>query len=98
MPQLWEEQFWHDQKDPHISVASQQFAEGQTHLFDNSVNHVYSQVHIENIWSKAMQQILMAICDFTASANALYVVLPTAPLTNTISQKLFYIFLSRGVG
>ncbi|NET45295.1 ABC transporter substrate-binding protein [Okeania sp. SIO2B3] len=59
MPQLWEDPFWHDTKDSHISVASQQFAEGLTHLFNNSINHAYSQVHIENIWSKAIQQIVI---------------------------------------
>ncbi|MGB3512379.1 MAG: ABC transporter substrate-binding protein [Microcoleaceae cyanobacterium] len=59
MPQLWEDPFWHDTKDPHISVASQQFTESQTHLFDTSINHAYSQVHLENIWSKAMQQVVI---------------------------------------
>ncbi|NES06557.1 MAG: carbohydrate ABC transporter substrate-binding protein, partial [Okeania sp. SIO2F4] len=59
MPQLWKDPFWTNKKDPHISVASQQFTEYQTSLFDNSRSHAYSQVHSENIWSKAMQQVLI---------------------------------------
>ena len=59
MPQLWQDPFWSNSKDPHISVASKQFSEYQTRLFDNSRNHAYSQVHSENIWSKAMQQVLI---------------------------------------
>ena len=59
MPQLWQDPFWSNSKDPHISVASKQFTEYQTRLFDNSRNHAYSQVHSENIWSKAMQQVLI---------------------------------------
>ncbi len=59
MPQLWKDPFWSDKKDPHISIASQQFTQHQTRLFDNSMNRAYSQVHSENIWSKAMQQVLI---------------------------------------
>ncbi|MGD1803849.1 ABC transporter substrate-binding protein [Dapis sp. BLCC M126] len=59
MPQLWKDPFWTNKKDPHISVASQQFTEYQTSLFDHSRSHAYSQVHSENIWSKAMQQVLI---------------------------------------
>nr|WP_293151505.1 ABC transporter substrate-binding protein [Okeania sp. SIO2C9] len=59
MSQLWEDPFWHDTKDPHISVASQQFTKYKTHLFENSINPAYSQVDSENIWTKAMQKVLI---------------------------------------
>ncbi|MEB3341181.1 ABC transporter substrate-binding protein [Okeania sp.] len=59
MPQLWEDPFWNNTKDPHISVASQQLTANQTRLFKNSINPAYSQVHSENIWGKAMRQILI---------------------------------------
>ena len=59
MPQLWEEPFWNDTKDHHISVASQQLTTNQTRLFKNSINLAYSQVHSENIWGEAMRQILI---------------------------------------
>ncbi|NEQ35919.1 MAG: carbohydrate ABC transporter substrate-binding protein [Okeania sp. SIO3I5] len=59
MPQLWEDPFWKNTKDPHISVASQQFTKDQIRLFNNSINPAYSQIDSENIWGKAMQQILI---------------------------------------
>ncbi|MEM1168315.1 MAG: ABC transporter substrate-binding protein, partial [Cyanobacteria bacterium P01_H01_bin.35] len=59
MPQLWEDPFWSNTKDPHISVASQQLSASETRLFKNSINPAYSQVHSENIWAKAMRQILI---------------------------------------
>ncbi|GGA58310.1 ABC transporter substrate-binding protein [Okeania sp. KiyG1] len=59
MPQLWEDPFWRDTKDPHISEASQQLSASKTRLFKNSINPAYSQVNSENIWGKAMRQILI---------------------------------------
>ncbi len=59
MPQLWKDQFWSETKDPHISTASQQFTEYQTRLFKNSINPAYSQVHSENIWTKAIRKVLI---------------------------------------
>ena len=59
MSQLWEDPFWRDTKDPHISVASQQLTANQARLFNNSISPAYSQVYSENIWGKAMRQILI---------------------------------------
>ncbi len=59
MPQLWEDPFWSNTKDPHISVASKQFTKDKISLFNNSINPAYSQVDSENIWGKAMQQVLI---------------------------------------
>ncbi|MDY7005205.1 MAG: ABC transporter substrate-binding protein [Cyanobacteriota bacterium] len=59
MPQLWKDPVWSDAKDPHISVASQQFTEGKTRLFQNSINLAYSQIYSENIWGKAMRKVLI---------------------------------------
>ncbi|NEO58756.1 MAG: carbohydrate ABC transporter substrate-binding protein, partial [Okeania sp. SIO3B5] len=59
MPQLWEDPFWSETKDPHICEASQQLTASKTRLFKNSINPAYSQVHSENIWGKAMRQILI---------------------------------------
>ncbi len=59
MPQLWKDPFWSSTKDPHISVASQQFTKYQTRLFHNSINPAYSQVHSQNIWGKAMREVLI---------------------------------------
>ncbi|MDJ0553715.1 MAG: ABC transporter substrate-binding protein [Microcoleaceae cyanobacterium MO_207.B10] len=59
MSQLWQNPFWSDKKDPHISLASQQFTKHKTRSFDNSINPAYSQVHSENIWGKAMLAVLI---------------------------------------
>jgi len=59
MPQLWKDPFWSNTKDPHISVASQQFTEHQTRLLNNSIYPAYSQVYSENIWGKAMRKVLI---------------------------------------
>ena len=59
MPQLWQDPFWSNSKDPHISVASKQFTEHQTRLFENSINPAYSQVNSDKIWGEAIKQILI---------------------------------------
>ncbi|MEM1168316.1 MAG: ABC transporter substrate-binding protein [Cyanobacteria bacterium P01_H01_bin.35] len=59
MSQLWEDPFWSNTKDPHISVASQKFTKDKISLFNNSINPAYSQVGSENIWGKAIQQVLI---------------------------------------
>jgi len=69
MPQLWKDPFWHDQKDPHISVASQQFTEHQTHLFEDSTNPAYSQIHSKNIWGKAIVKVLIENLSPTEAAD-----------------------------
>jgi len=58
MPELWKDPFWSNTKDPHISVASQQFTKYQTRLLHNSINPAYSQIDSENIWGKAMAKVL----------------------------------------
>ncbi|MGD1712313.1 hypothetical protein [Dapis sp. BLCC M172] len=69
MPQLWKDPFWSNTKDPHISVASQQFTEHQTRLFKNSINPAYSQVDSENIWGKAMGEVLIEGLSPTAATD-----------------------------
>ncbi|GGA58315.1 hypothetical protein [Okeania sp. KiyG1] len=59
MPQLWQDPFWSNTKDPHISVASKQFTEYKTRLFENSINSSYSQINLDKIWAEAMKQILI---------------------------------------
>ena len=59
MPKLWKDPFWSNTKDPHISIASQQFTESQTRLLHNSINPAYSQIDSENIWGKAMAKVLI---------------------------------------
>ena len=59
MSQLWTDSFWSDTKDPHISIAFQQLRGNQTRSFENSINPAYFQVNSENIWGKAMQEVLV---------------------------------------
>jgi multiple sugar transport system substrate-binding protein len=69
MPKLWKDPFWSNTKDPHISVASQQFTESQTRLLHNSINPAYSQIDSENIWGKAMAKVLIEGLSPTAATD-----------------------------
>ena len=69
MPKLWKDPFWSNTKDPHISVASQQFTESKTRLLHNSINPAYSQIDSENIWGKAMAKVLIEGLSPTAATD-----------------------------
>ena len=69
MPKLWKDPFWSNIKDPHISVASQQFTKSQTRLLHNSINPAYSQIDSENIWGKAMAKVLIEGLSPTAATD-----------------------------
>ena len=69
MPKLWKDPFWSNTKDPHISVASQQFTESKTRLLHNSINPAYSQIDSENIWGKAMEKVLTKSLSPTAATD-----------------------------
>ena len=56
---VWEDPFWIDPKDPHISSATKTFTEGRVRYFQISQNPAYSQVLDENIWGKALNKIIV---------------------------------------
>lgn len=56
---VWEDPFWTDPKDPHISTASKTFTEGRVRYFETAQNPAYSQVLDENIWGEALNKVLV---------------------------------------
>ena len=56
---VWEDPFWTDPKDPHISTASKTFTEGKVRYFQISQNPAYSQLLDENVWGKALNQVIV---------------------------------------
>ncbi|MDX1977135.1 MAG: ABC transporter substrate-binding protein [Pseudanabaenaceae cyanobacterium bins.68] len=55
MPKLLDDPFWKKSKDPHISVAIQQFSRALP--FPHTLNPAYSQVQLQNVWGAAIQSI-----------------------------------------
>lgn len=56
MPDLLERPFWTDESDPHVLIASQQFE--LTRPFHTVLNPAYSQVQANNVWGKAVHDIV----------------------------------------
>ncbi|CAD5973388.1 hypothetical protein PCC9214_03976 [Planktothrix tepida] len=57
MPQLLSDPFWNNTNDPHLKVASEQFrfvAPLSSILFAP-----YSQIFAENVWGKAIEQVIV---------------------------------------
>lgn len=55
---LWNDPFWSDPGDPHISTATKVLTEGQTRSFYIAQNPAYSNVLRENVWGKALKRIV----------------------------------------
>lgn len=56
--QVWQSSNWTDPADPHTSAASKALLQGQTRLFYYAQNPAYSSVLDENVWGKALSQIV----------------------------------------
>ncbi len=56
---VWEDPFWTDPNDPHISTASKTFNEGRVRYFLVAQNPAYSQVLDENVWGKALNKVIV---------------------------------------
>lgn len=69
MPQLLSDKFWQDKSEPHISVAVKQFREGTTRPLNYVVNPAYSQVLSENVWGRAIEQVIV---DGLSTTDATY--------------------------
>ncbi|NWF92099.1 MAG: carbohydrate ABC transporter substrate-binding protein [Syntrophaceae bacterium] len=50
--------FFHDPKDPHIPVVTDQFLKNPTRAFYYSHHPAYSQVYTENVWGKAISRVV----------------------------------------
>ena len=58
MPQISSTPFWNDPADPHIFAATQQFQNGTRSTYQ-SLNPAYTNVQAENVWGRAMEQIII---------------------------------------
>ncbi|MCC5651447.1 ABC transporter substrate-binding protein [Nostoc sp. XA013] len=56
---LWQDPFWKNPTDPHVSTAAKTVTEGSTRLFYYVQNPAYSVVLEENIWGKALNRIIV---------------------------------------
>ncbi|MEH1833811.1 MAG: ABC transporter substrate-binding protein [Nostoc sp.] len=56
---LWQDPFWKNPTDPHVSTAVKTVTEGSTRLFYYVQNPAYSVVLEENIWGKALNRIIV---------------------------------------
>jgi len=50
--------FFHDKKDPHVPVATDQHLNYTTRPFYYSYHPAYSQVYTENVWGKAISRVV----------------------------------------
>jgi multiple sugar transport system substrate-binding protein len=50
--------FFHDKKDPHVPVATDQHLNYPTRPFYYSYHPAYSQVYTENVWGKAISRVV----------------------------------------
>ncbi|KJH71443.1 ABC transporter substrate-binding protein [Aliterella atlantica] len=55
----WQDPFWTNPQDPHVSTATKTIAQGQTRLFYTFTNPAYSMVLKENVWGKALKRVLV---------------------------------------
>ena len=56
---VWQDPFWTDPTDPHISTAAKTLINSQTRLYYSAQNPAYSRVFEEHIWGKALNQIVV---------------------------------------
>ena len=57
---VWEDPFWSDPSDPHISTVSKTFTEGRIRYFQISQNPAYSRVLDDNVWGKALNKVILS--------------------------------------
>ena len=55
----WQDSFWTNPNDPHISYASKTFREGNIRYFYTSQSPAYSKVLDKNVWGKALNQVIV---------------------------------------
>ncbi|MEO0840419.1 MAG: ABC transporter substrate-binding protein [Cyanobacteria bacterium J06643_5] len=55
----WEDSFWTNPDDPHISTVTKTFREGNTRYFYNSQSPAYSRVLDKNVWGKALNRVIV---------------------------------------
>ncbi|MEA5596324.1 ABC transporter substrate-binding protein [Rivularia sp. UHCC 0363] len=56
---VWQDGFWTNPNDPHISKATKTFTEGRIRYFYISQNPAYSRVLDQNVWGKAINRVIV---------------------------------------
>lgn len=59
MKPIWDDPFWTNGADPHISVAAKILTQGQTRPFYPAYHPAYSVVLQEHVWSRALNRIIV---------------------------------------
>ncbi|AFY54599.1 carbohydrate ABC transporter substrate-binding protein, CUT1 family [Rivularia sp. PCC 7116] len=59
METVWQDSFWTNPEDPHISYATKTFTEGRIRYFHTAQNPAYSRVLDRNIWGDAIEKVLV---------------------------------------
>ncbi len=57
--QVWQDPFWSDKSDRHISTAALPIIKGQTRPFYTALNPAYSKVVEQKIWATAVNQVVV---------------------------------------
>ncbi|MDJ0636616.1 MAG: ABC transporter substrate-binding protein [Xenococcaceae cyanobacterium MO_188.B29] len=56
---VWQDSFWTDKNDPHVSTATHTFTKQPTRIYYTYQNPAYSIVLKENVWGNALRQVLV---------------------------------------
>lgn len=55
----WEDSFWTNPDDPHISTVTKTFKQGKIRYFYNSQSPAYSRILDKNVWGKALNKVIV---------------------------------------
>ena len=56
---IWNDPFWTDPREPHISVATKTITQTPTRTYYTFQNPTYNEVLQENVWGKALRRVLV---------------------------------------
>ena len=56
---VWQDSFWTDQNDPHVSTATHTFTKQPTRIYYTYQNPAYSIILKENVWGRALKKVLV---------------------------------------
>ena len=59
MEPVWQDDFWTNPNDPHISYATKTLTKGEIRYFYISQNPAYSRVLDQNVWGKAINRVIV---------------------------------------
>lgn len=59
MKSVWQDPFWTNPADPHISIATKVLTQGQTRPFYPAYHPAYSAAIQKNVWSQALNRVIV---------------------------------------